>query len=224
MVAKYVFGFNGVEGCGKSTVIEEVARILRQKGANVKIVAAFSTPIGQVVRPMIKAREFTNQLQEASAKFAGLVDTFSRIIDDKEDCIYLVDRDFVTFALHDIGCMGNRLAGTLIETLRTHNLYTTKLFGVEGSYEKRFKTDISFVIYADKETLIRRTLERNRGDAIESHIGGFHDEYKRLLTDSQWLDIVLNPLTHSLVHVDNPDGGLKETVENVLAYIDTVCK
>lgn len=223
-MAKYVFGFNGVEGCGKSTVIEEVARILRQRGVNVKTIAAFSTPIGQVVRPMIKAREFTNQLQEASAKFAGLVDTFSRIIDDKEDCIYLVDRDFVTFALHDVGCMDNRLASSLIEVLRTYNLYTTKLFGVEGSYAKRFKTDISFVIGADKETLIRRTFERNRGDAIESHVGEFHDKYKQLLTDSQWVGIVLNPLTHSLVHVDNPDGGLKETVENVITYIDTVCK
>lgn len=146
-----VYSFNGGEGVGKTTVINEIKAILEKNGVDVVVYQAFGTPIGGHVRKMIKTGSFKSNLQKATLKFAALVDTWSEIQADLKEHpkrVILLDRDFLSFAAYDMFIEQNFAAVDLIEEMQSH-------LG-----EQKMIPDISFTLVCPDDIVAERLAVR----------------------------------------------------------------
>lgn len=173
--------FSGVDGAGKSTVLEEVKNILQNKYRQ-RIVVIRHRPS---ILPIISALRFGRKKAEEKAKNMlphsgnnkNILSSFFRFLYYYLD--YLVGQVYVYFryTIRGYTVLYDRYYFDFIIDAKRSNISLSRNF-IRMGYNFIFKPDVNFFLYAEPEIIRKRKQEMDVHD-----IRQMNDDYRQLFTE-----------------------------------------
>jgi dTMP kinase len=208
--SSFVVAWEGVDGSGKTTLMNAVVNRLAEKGHGVETYKTPSNSPTGIFAVQHGNRPDTDPLTRMLLFLANTSDdstAIKKIIEEKKPDYMMIDRYSLCSVVYGFALWSRRYGRKVEDKLFTRFIEIVEMLG-DNIFAK---PDLTVVVEVDEETRRRRTAQKT---ATSDRVLEFDEELQKLV--SQYYDIYLTWRPREAVKVFNGDSMLEE-LANMLA-------